>query len=152
MTIENLSIENQLRELIVERYDTVVNFSKIVGIKNSTIASILARGVNNSTVDNIIKICNELQISTDALAEGKIVSCDDRKKSEKTLDQFVSDIKRELSNNDKIILDGSALSTSEKLILLDFLEMGADYIKKTRLRNGKVMPSMKNASPFIYQN
>lgn len=147
-----MTIENQLKELIVERYGTVVNFSKSIGIQNSTVAGILRRGVNNSTVDNIIKICNELQISTDALAEGKIVSCDNRKKSEKTLDQLVSDIKREVSNNEKIILDESALSTSEKLILLDFLEMGADYIKKTRLRNGKVMPSMKNASPFIYQN
>lgn len=147
-----MTIENQLRELIVERYGTVVNFSKSIGIQNSTVAGILRRGVNNSTVDNIIKICNELQISTDALAEGKIVSCDNRKKSEKTLDQFISDIKREVSDNDNITLDESALSTSEKLILFDFLEMGADYIKKTRLRNGKVMPSMKNASPFIYQN
>lgn len=152
MTIENLSIENQLRELIVERYDTVVNFSKIVGIKNSTIASILARGVNNSTVDNIIKICNELQISADALADGKIISCDDRKKSEKTLDQLVSDIKRDISNNEKIILDDSPLSESEKIMLLDFLDMGADYIKKTRIRNGKAMPSMRNASSFIYKN
>ena len=147
-----MTIENQLRELIVERYGTVVNFSKSIGIQNSTVAGILRRGVNNSTVDNIIKICNELQISTDALAEGKIVSCDNRKKSEKTLDQFISDIKREVSDNDNIMLDESALSTSEKLILLDFLEMGADYIQKTRIRNGKVMPSMKNASPFIYQN
>ena len=89
-----MTIESQLKELIVERYDTVVNFSKVVGIKNSTVAAILSRGVNNSTVDNVIKICNELHISADALADGKIVPTSQAKETEKTLDQFVADMKK----------------------------------------------------------
>jgi hypothetical protein len=35
-------------------------------------STIFDRGVNNSTISNIIKICRELDISTDALADGEI--------------------------------------------------------------------------------
>lgn len=141
-----MTIESQLKELIVERYDTVVNFSKVVGIKNSTVAAILSRGVNNSTVDNVIKICNELHISADALADGKIVPTSQAKETEKTLDQFVADMKREIANK-SITYNNKKLDSSEILVLLDFLDMGADYVKKNRSRS-KSAPTMRNASPF----
>ena len=41
---------------------------------NSTLDNIFRRGVLNSSVTNIIKICNALEISADELADGKIVS------------------------------------------------------------------------------
>ena len=141
-----MTIEEKLKELIIERYDTVINFSKYVGIPNSSIAGILKRGVNNSTVDNIIKICNELHISADALADGKIVPTSQAKETEKTLDQFVADMKREIANK-SITYNNKKLDSSEILVLLDFLDMGADYIKKNRNRS-KSAPTMRNASPF----
>lgn len=71
-----MTVENELKNLIIERYGTIKKFSEVVGLKYTTVCSILERGVMRSTVDNIIIICRELKISTDELASGKIVPYD----------------------------------------------------------------------------
>lgn len=69
-----MSVESDLKNLIVERYGTVKAFSQSVGLPNSTLDSIFRRGILKASVTNIIKICDELGISADGLGEGKIVS------------------------------------------------------------------------------
>lgn len=69
-----MSVESDLKNLIVERYGTVKAFSQSVGLPNSTLDSIFRRGVLNASVTNIIKICDKLGISADGLGEGKIVA------------------------------------------------------------------------------
>lgn len=69
-----MSVESDLKNLIVERYGTVKAFSQSVGLPNSTLDSIFRRGVLKASVTNIIKICDELGISADGLGEGKIVA------------------------------------------------------------------------------
>jgi transcriptional regulator with XRE-family HTH domain len=71
-----MTIEEQLKSLIVSRYSTVKQFSKEANIPYSTIDTILRRGILNASVDNIIRICQTLGISADALADGRIVSYD----------------------------------------------------------------------------
>ena len=69
-----MSVESDLKNLIIERYGTVKAFSQSVGLPNSTLDSIFRRGVLKASVTNIIKICDELGISADGLGEGKIVA------------------------------------------------------------------------------
>lgn len=69
-----MSVESDLKNLIVERYGTVKAFSQSVGLPNSTLDSIFRRGILKASVTNIIKICDELGISADGLGEGKIVA------------------------------------------------------------------------------
>lgn len=133
-----MTIEEQLKELIIERYDTVINFSKYVGIPNSSIAGILKRGINNSTVDNIIKICNELHISADALADGKIVPTSQSKETEKTLDQFVAELKREIASQKNVTIGNRKMLNTELSMLSDFIEMGAEIIKRDKSRNDQL--------------
>lgn len=69
-----MSVESDLKNLIVERYGTVKAFSQSVGLPNSTLDSIFRRGILKASVTNIIKICDELGISADGLGDGKIVA------------------------------------------------------------------------------
>ena len=67
-----MSIEMELKNLILKKFGTVTNFSKFTGVPNSTLASIFQRGVLNANVLNMIMICNALAIDIDSLANGKI--------------------------------------------------------------------------------
>lgn len=67
-----LSIEMELKQLILERYNSVREFSKRINMPYSTLDSIFKRGVANASVSNIIRICDTLMISADALAAGRI--------------------------------------------------------------------------------
>lgn len=66
------NVEQQLKNLICERFNSVKEFSAIVDIPYTTVDSILKRGVEKANVVNIIKICAQLEIDTDAVASGKI--------------------------------------------------------------------------------
>ena len=68
-----MAIENELKNLIVSRYGTVKAFALEIGMPNSTLDSIFRRGIQNASITNIIKICHQLNISTDQLCSGKIV-------------------------------------------------------------------------------
>ena len=67
-----MSIEQELKELILFKYGSIREFSKILNMPYSTIDSIFKRGVENASFANIMRICERLSISADALAESKI--------------------------------------------------------------------------------
>ena len=67
-----MNIETELKELILSRFGTMKAFSEKIELPNSTIDSIFRRGVNNASITNIIKICKALEISADALADGRL--------------------------------------------------------------------------------
>ena len=65
-------IEDELKSLIIDKYKSIRAFTVSVDMPYSTVDSIFKRGIKKASVDNIIKICNELEISADALVEGSI--------------------------------------------------------------------------------
>ena len=69
-----MQIEEQLKQLILSKYSSLKAFSDHVGISNSTIDSIIKRGVKNANINNIITICRALNIDVDELANGNIIS------------------------------------------------------------------------------
>ena len=71
-----MSIEDQLKELILSKYKSIRQFSLAVGLPYGTISSILKRGIVNASIGNIITICKNFGICVDALANGKILSAD----------------------------------------------------------------------------
>lgn len=62
--------EQELRELIELKYGSVRQMALKVNMPASTINSILNRGILNSNVDNIFKICSALGIRPETLADG----------------------------------------------------------------------------------
>ncbi len=64
--------EDKLREHILSKYKSIREFTVEIGMPYSTIDSIFKRGIRKASVDNIIKICDFLNISTDSLINGEI--------------------------------------------------------------------------------
>lgn len=73
--------EDLLKERILSEYKSIREFTQKIDMPYSTLDTILKRGVRNASVDNIIKICEFLNISTDALINGRI----ERKSAEPTV-------------------------------------------------------------------
>lgn len=67
-------IENKLKRLILCKYKSILEFTKSINMPYSTFSSIFNRGIVNSNINNIIRICNALSISADSLAAGEIVA------------------------------------------------------------------------------
>lgn len=66
------TVEEQLKTLIKQRYGNLKKFTEAITMPWTTLDSILKRGVANSNISNIMKICKELEIDTESLVEGRI--------------------------------------------------------------------------------
>lgn len=64
--------EDKLKNLILSKYKSIREFTTAVEMPYSTVDSIFKRGIRKASVDNLIKICDELSISADALVDGRI--------------------------------------------------------------------------------
>lgn len=124
-----MMIEDELRDLIVEKYGSVSAFAAEIGMSNSTIYSILARGVNNASVNRIIEICKRLGISADELAEGRIVPAE-----EKPQEVFeISDLLSPRKMRDTFVtLDGINLDEAEKSLFMFAIEVVVNQIRRSR--------------------
>jgi len=67
-----MGVENELKEIIIDRYGSVNKFATVCDVPYSTIATIFVRGINKANISTVIAICKELKISADELANGKI--------------------------------------------------------------------------------
>ena len=70
--------EELLKSHILKQYRTVKDFSVAIGLPYTTIDGILRRGVMNTRVENMIRVCQFLGISLDALVAGRIEPYSDR--------------------------------------------------------------------------
>lgn len=64
-------LEDKIKKLIIEKYGSVRQFSFKIDIPYTTVDTILKRGIDNSNVGNVIKICKALGISIDNLVDSK---------------------------------------------------------------------------------
>lgn len=74
MPKEYSALETAIKQLIIKRYGKIARFCDEADIKQSTLSSVLERGLENAGLSAVQKICNTLQISIDSLADGEIVS------------------------------------------------------------------------------
>ena len=71
------NVENELKELILDRYGNLSEFCKKIDLPWTTLDSILKRGVDKANIRNILKITSELGIDVERLANGEIVYKED---------------------------------------------------------------------------
>lgn len=129
-----MTIEERLQELILERYHSMREFSIAIDIPNTTMFSILKRGIGNSSVSNIIKICKALGISADALADGEIVSYQ-KQTTSKAIDtievkELLEDTKEVLSSCGFVTLDGKPINKHDVESIIDAMDVGVELAKK----------------------
>ena len=94
-----MSREEFLRTIIEDRYGSLRAFTKNIGMPYTTIVSILKRGIGNTSVDNILKICKHLGIPPESLYEDDIFFQD---KSNITLIRNITQLSAE---NKKLVFD-----------------------------------------------
>ena len=126
-----MTIENKLKNLIIERYGSLLAFSKVCDVPNSTINSFLKRGVGTATLSNILKVCDTLHISADELANGKIVPAyhNDNKPDVDVVDVIAS-ARAQLLNNKALMFNGKPASEESIQSILSAMEIGIELAKK----------------------
>ena len=127
-----MSIEDKLKELILKRYHSVREFSIAHDIPYTTIHSILKRGVGNSSVTNVIKICKALNISADALADGEIQTVSTYKPNPRIfeIEEILSDVKNQLTDFDDLTLNGRPADQKSIETIIQALKIGEEMAKK----------------------
>ena len=71
-----MTLEEQLKQVILSKYKSVSAFSQSIGLSNSTVDSMLNRGLYNAGVGRVMKIFDALGIDTESLAVGRIIYID----------------------------------------------------------------------------
>ena len=115
----------------------MIAFSKKIDMANSTLATILDRGINKASISNVIKICNELDISADGLAYGKIVPRVKKKqKSVMNIEEIIEDTQNLILDNENISINGKPMTSEEREDIADAIGLCFDIVK-VRNKRGK---------------
>lgn len=123
-----MTTEEKLKQFILTKHRSVHEFTQSIGMPYATMSSIFKRGIDNSSVTNIIKICSALEISTDELAKGKIVPIE---KAESTrIEDVFEYAKHRILNCKNPTLNGNTLQPDMIVSLIDGLDLLIEIHKK----------------------
>lgn len=129
-----MTTEEKLQELILTHYHSVREFTLAIDMPYTTMHSIFKRGIGNSSVANIIKICKALGISADALADGEIALV--KSKATRPLNdrieikEILDDTKDILNHGGFITLDGDPIDKSGIDSIIDAMDVGVEIAKR----------------------
>lgn len=125
-----VTIEERLKDYILQRYNSIREFSIAIDMSYSTLDSILKRGIGTSSVINIIKICRQLDISVDALADGDIVPLKKSKEIMIEVEDILADVKYRLEHVDGLTLEGKPATKENINTIVQALNVGEEMAKK----------------------
>ena len=129
-----MTTEEKLKDLILRRYHSIREFTTSIDIPYTTMDSIFRRGISNSSVTNVIKICKALGISADALADGEIVPVKERKSvpinDRIEIKEILDDTRDLLNHCGFITLDGKPIGKAGIESIIDAMDIGVEMAKK----------------------
>ena len=131
-----MTTEKKVKDLILKRYHSIREFSIATDIPYTTLDSILKRGIGNSSVTNVIKICKALGISVDALADGKIVPISRQtiiqtKTAELVaIEKILSNAINQLTHSGDLTLGGDPIDKKGVESIIDAMELGVEMAKR----------------------
>lgn len=118
-----MTIEDELKEFIVMKYGSITKFCKTINMSQSTLSTIFKRGIQRTSITKIFAICDELNISSDALAEGHIIPKELVESKEYSEYFYIFD---------KMLIDGKPLNDYEKWSLKKNFESAVQALKEQR--------------------
>ena len=137
-----MDAEKELKDLILSRYKSIREFTIAIDMPYTTIDSIFRRGIGNSSVSNVIKICKTLGISADALAEGKIVPSIERyfEPVEDPIDisDIFSNAKARLTHYEDLMIDGEPMDDETAKAIVQGLEVSLEMAKRYNKIHNKI--------------
>ena len=128
-----MTTEEKLKDYILSSYRSVHEFTQSIDMPYGTMASIFKRGIDNSSVSNIIKICSALEISTDELAKGNIVPV--IKMTSTKMEDIIEKTKQEISSIENLTINDELIDEKEKSSLLISLDLIIEFEKRKRMVN-----------------
>lgn len=135
-----MSIEEKLKEYILAHYKSIREFTKDAGMPYSTVDGVLKRGIANSSIGNVIKICKTLNISADELSHNRIVPIHNEEEKKyifiAEIPQMLAYMKRNPEEYN-FTIDGQPLAGREKEILHNSLTLAVDFVRTWREKTEK---------------
>lgn len=128
-----MDVEKKLKQFILSRYKSIREFTQVVDISYSTMDSILRRGIGNSSVNNIIKICRTLNISMDKLANGEIEPLDYSipvTGSYTDIEDIMREVRFRLTTADELTLNSKPLSIDNIESIITAAEISVEMVKR----------------------
>ena len=143
-----MTIENKLKRYIMDRYSSLREFTIESDIPYSTVNAILKRGIANSSLSNVSKICKALNISLDELEHNRIVPLDNIETSNESveLNNIVQLYKFKLQKLENITLDDIPLEENEREFIIDSIDIMIEQLKKRRDRYKRLSAYTKAVS------
>ena len=117
-----MTTEEKLRTFILTKYRSLRQFTQEIDLPYSTMTTLLKKGVNNSNVQTVIKICQALNISTDALAEGQIVPIEKTIDAELKVEDILYEAKQKLLNSNHLTIENKAASAEDVYLIISTLD------------------------------
>lgn len=67
-----MTVEDQIKSIIIQKYKSVRAFTKIIDVPYSTIDSMLKKGIAGTGIQTVLKVCHALNIDVESIESGKI--------------------------------------------------------------------------------
>lgn len=116
-----MNAEDKLKEYILKNYRSIREFTQEIDMPYSTMATILKKGIENATVQNLIKICQALNISTDELIEGRIVTTTKTADTTK-IEDILNEAKQKLMESDYLTIEGNPATAEDIYLIISTLD------------------------------
>lgn len=141
-----MTIEKQLKDLVLRRYKSILEFTQYANIPNTTFDSILRRGIGNSSISNVSKVCKALCISLDGLADGKIVPKYSEYIPVETVElkDLTREIKVKLSDINHLTIEGKDIDIESADPIIEALNIGYEMVRK---KSEPKLPTKTRKSP-----
>jgi repressor LexA len=147
-------LENKLKELIIEKFGSIRQFSLKIDIPYTTVDSILKRGIDNSNVGNVIKMCKALNLSIDNLLDNKENISNLNFDNAKLIDLPNDNVKISVLGR---IPAGIPFEAIEEQYAIDFEEIPRDWLKggkeyfALKLEGNSMEPEYHNNDIVIFE-
>lgn len=122
--------EDKLKAYILDRYKSIREFTISIDMPYTTFDSVLKRGIDNSSITNIIKICKALNISADELANGNIVSTISKPNYKNDVVEMLNLVKSDVIKLDNLTLQGEPINENVKDIIVNNIDNTINTLEK----------------------
>lgn len=122
--------EDKLKAYILDRYKSIREFTISIDMPYTTFDSVLKRGIDNSSITNIIKICKALNISADELANGNIVSTISKPNYKNDVVEMLNLVKSDVIKLDNLTLRGEPINEKVKDVIVNNIDNTINTLEK----------------------
>ena len=98
------ALEQELKNMIIQRYGNLKKFCESIDMPWTTLDSILKRGISKANIGNVMKISTALSIDVESLASGKIINKTQTIAAHKDGDNFTDEEMKKIEEFKKLIV------------------------------------------------